>query len=225
MSFDDGDNWQSLQLNLPTTSVRDFEVYGNDLVVGTHGRGFWVIDDIGPLRQITDTVARADAYLFKPADAVNVLQGSDNGTPTQKDEPQAANPPNGASIDYYLKTAATGPVTIEIQDAAGGCLALFASDPASAPACAGAAAGRGAAFGRGGGTRHPEHLGAVASCARAVCQERRHASDHLGARRWRRSRRTRERGRAAGRPVHGEADRQRPDLTQTFDVKPDPRMK
>ena len=212
MSFDDGDNWQSLQLNLPTTSVRDFEVYGNDLVVGTHGRGFWVIDDIGPLRQITDTVARADAYLFKPADAVNVLQGSDNGTPTQKDEPQAANPPNGASIDYYLKTAATGPVTIEIQDAAGACLALFASDPASAPACAGAAAGRGAAFGRGGGTGIPNTSALWRPAPVPFAQQRRHASDYLGARRWRRSWRTRERGRAAGRPVHGEADRQRPDL-------------
>ena len=117
--------------------------------------GIWVIHDIGPLRQITDTVARADAYLFKPAAAVNVMQGSDNGTPTQKDEPQAANPPNGASIDYYLRTAATGPVTIEIQDAGGACLALFTSDPATAPACAGAAGGRGAAFGRGGGTGIP----------------------------------------------------------------------
>ena len=62
VSFDDGDNWQSLQLNLPVTSVRDFEIYGNDLIVGTHGRGFWVIDDISPLRQATDEMARADAY-------------------------------------------------------------------------------------------------------------------------------------------------------------------
>ena len=97
------------------TSVRDFEVYGNDLIVGTHGRGIWVIDDISALRQLTDTVARSDAYLFKPADAINAIQGGDNGTPTQKDEPTAPNPPNGAAIDYYLKTAATGPVTLEIQ--------------------------------------------------------------------------------------------------------------
>ena len=149
LSFDDGDNWQSLQLNLPPTSVRDFEIFGNDLIVGTHGRGFWVIDDISTLRQINDTVARSDAYLFKPADAINVLQGGDNGTPTQKDEPQADNPPNGAAIDYYLKTAATGPVTMEILDGSGACLGVFASDTAAPPPCAGAAAAGGRAFGGG----------------------------------------------------------------------------
>jgi hypothetical protein len=152
LSFDDGDTWQSLQLNLPSTSVRDFEIYGNDLVAATHGRGFWVIDDISPLRQISDAVAQADAYLFKPADAIAVLQGGDNGTPTQKDEPQAQNPPNGASIDYYLKTAATGPVTLQILDASGACLAAFTSDAAPPPACAAAAAGTGrGGAGRGGG--------------------------------------------------------------------------
>ena len=122
--------------------MRDFEIYGNDLIVGTHGRGFWVIDDISPLRQITDAVARADAFLFKPADAIDVMQGGDNGTPTQKDEPTAPNPPAGAAIDYYLKTAATGPVTLEIQDSSGTCLAVFSSDAATARACAGAAAAR-----------------------------------------------------------------------------------
>ena len=70
VSFDDGDNWQSLQLNLPVTSMRDFELYGNDLIVATHGRGFWVIDDISPLRQASDEIANRDAYLFKPADAI-----------------------------------------------------------------------------------------------------------------------------------------------------------
>ena len=128
ISFDDGDNWQPLQLNLPVTSVRDFEIYENDLVVATHGRGFWVIDDISPLRQVNDTVLRADAYLFKPADAINVLQGGDNGTPTQKDEPQTPNPPNGAAIDYYLRTAPSGPVTIEVMDAGGATVARFSSE-------------------------------------------------------------------------------------------------
>ncbi|HEX9367717.1 MAG TPA: hypothetical protein VF921_13895, partial [Vicinamibacterales bacterium] len=131
VSFDEGDNWQSLQLNLPVTSVRDFEVYGNDLIVGTHGRGIWVIDDISPLRQLNAAVARGDAYLFKPADAINAIQGGDNGTPTQHDEPQALNPPNGAAIDYYLKTAGAGTVTLEIQDAGGACLAMFSNDPAT----------------------------------------------------------------------------------------------
>jgi hypothetical protein len=133
ISFDDGDHWQPLQLNLPATSVRDFAVYKNDLIVATHGRGFWVIDDISPLRQITDAVIAADAVLFKPSDAINVIQGDENGTPLQKDEPQAENPPEGAVIDYYLKTAATGPVTLEILDASGASVHTF-STVASPPA-------------------------------------------------------------------------------------------
>ena len=129
VSFDDGDNWQPLQLNLPVTSMRDFEIYGNDLIVATHGRGFWVIDDISPLRQISDAVLRADAYLFKPADAIDVMQGDDNGTPLQKDEPQASNPPDGAILDYWLKSAASGPVTLEILDATGAAVHTFSTDP------------------------------------------------------------------------------------------------
>ncbi len=126
-SLDDGDHWQPLQLNLPTTSVRDFAVYGNDLIVATHGRGFWVLDDISPLRQWSDAVFAADAYLFKPADAINVIQGGDDGTPLQKDEPQAANPPDGAVIDYYLRSAASAPVTLEILDGAGAVLHTFSN--------------------------------------------------------------------------------------------------
>jgi photosystem II stability/assembly factor-like uncharacterized protein len=127
MSFDDGDHWQSLQLNLPPTSVRDFEVHGDDLIVATHGRGFWVIDDISPLRQLTNEVASSPAYLFKPADAVNMFQGGDNGTPLQKDEPQTPNRPNGVLIYYYLKTAPSAPVEIEIDDANG--LMVGSSNP------------------------------------------------------------------------------------------------
>ena len=130
LSLDDGDNWQPLKLNLPVTSMRDFEIYGNDLIVGTHGRGIWVIDDISPLRQLTDAVLASDAFLFKPADAYNYIQGDDNGTPTQKDEPQADNPPAGAFIDYYLKSAARTPVTLEILDASGKVLHTFSSAPA-----------------------------------------------------------------------------------------------
>jgi photosystem II stability/assembly factor-like uncharacterized protein len=140
LSFDDGDTWQSLQLNLPVTSVRDFEIHGDDLIVATHGRGFWIIDDISPLRQITDDVANADAFLFKPAEAILMTQGSDNGTPTQKDEPQAPNPPAGAAIDYYLRRAATGPVTLEILDAAGNAIGRFSNVASSGP---GGGAGRG----------------------------------------------------------------------------------
>ncbi|MFL5487945.1 MAG: WD40/YVTN/BNR-like repeat-containing protein [Gemmatimonadaceae bacterium] len=152
VSFDDGDNWQPLQLNMPVTSVRDFEFYGNDLIVATHGRGFWVIDDISSLRQMSDVVTRDDAYLFKPADAINFVEGSDNGTPLQKDEPQAENPPSGAIIDYYLKRAATTAVTIEVVDANGAVVESFSSDsnaqrvpssrvPAAPAAAPGAAVG------------------------------------------------------------------------------------
>jgi len=141
VSFDDGESWLPLQLNLPPTSVRDFEVYQNDLIVATHGRGFWVIDDITPLRAVEASQLASDAVLFKPSDAIYYNQGGDNGTPLQKDEPQAENPPNGASIDYFLKDAASGPVTLEILDASGQVVHTFSS-VASVEASAGEAGGR-----------------------------------------------------------------------------------
>ena len=97
-------HWQSLQLNLPVTSMRDFEIYGNDLIVGDARPR--LLGHRRHQRAAADQRRRsrgATAYLFKPADAINAIQGGDNGTPTQKDEPQAHNPPNGAYIDYYLK--------------------------------------------------------------------------------------------------------------------------
>jgi photosystem II stability/assembly factor-like uncharacterized protein len=142
LSFDDGDSWQPLQLNLPVTSVRDFEIYEGVLIVATHGRGFWVIDDIAPLRQASDEIAKADVYLFKPSDAINVQQGGDNGTPLQKDEPQAPNPPNAAYIDYYLRSPASSPVTLEILDAAGAVIATHSSDPSRQQQPAGRGGGR-----------------------------------------------------------------------------------
>ena len=151
VSFDDGESWQSLQLNLPATSMRDLEIHGNDLVVATHGRGFWVIDDISPLRLIDDAAMKASAVLFKPADAINAIQGSDNGTPVQKDEPQAENPPNGALIYYCLRTAAPGPVTLEILDAAGAVLTTFTTASNEQPAAGGRAAGQALSTGSGPG--------------------------------------------------------------------------
>ncbi len=133
LSFDEGDTWQSLQLNLPVTSMRDVEFHENDLVLATHGRGFWVLDDISVLRQVNAGTAQAAALLFKPADAIAVVQGGDNGTPWQKDEPQAENAPTGAVIDYYLK-AASGPITIEILDSAGKVLRSVTSAAPAAPA-------------------------------------------------------------------------------------------
>lgn len=127
VSFNDGDDWQPLQLNLPVTSVRDFEIHENDLIVATHGRGFWVIDDIASLRQMEQALAAADAYLFKPSDSITFDQGGDNGTPLQKDEPQAQNPEAGAFIDYYIKSAPSGPVTLEVLDASGAVVGSFAT--------------------------------------------------------------------------------------------------
>lgn len=143
VSFDDGDNWQSIQLNMPVTSMRDFEIYGTDLIVGTHGRGIWIIDDISVLRQINDTVAESTAHLFKPADAIYVAPGDDNGTPTQQDEPHAANPENGAYIDYYLKADRATTVTIDIIDSTGTTLRTFSTAPGAAAPGGGRGGGHG----------------------------------------------------------------------------------
>ena len=117
VSFDDGDHWQSLQLNLPTASVRDLTIHQNDLVIATHGRSFWILDDISPLRQIDTKSAAADVFLFKPARAIRMNAEGFQGTPLPHEIPQAANPPDGAIIDYYLKSAAQGEATLEILDA------------------------------------------------------------------------------------------------------------
>jgi photosystem II stability/assembly factor-like uncharacterized protein len=130
VSFDDGDNWQSLQLNLPPVSMRDLAFHDNDLIVATHGRGFWVLDDVSVLRQVNADVAGANAHLFKPADAIILPPSTDDGTPTQKDEPSAENPPIGAIVDYYLKAAPAGPLTIEILNGSGGVVRRVSSaDP------------------------------------------------------------------------------------------------
>ncbi|HWZ80906.1 MAG TPA: hypothetical protein VNX87_30490 [Candidatus Sulfotelmatobacter sp.] len=101
LSFDDGDHWESLQLNLPVTSVRDLVIHGDDLVIATHGRSFWILDNITPLRQATD-VREAGAWLYRPATAVRIDNAGFMGTPLPPEEPTAENPPNGAMIDYFL---------------------------------------------------------------------------------------------------------------------------
>jgi len=128
VSFDDGDSWQSLQLNMPTTSIRDLVVHGDDLVIATHGRSFWILDDASPLRQMTAQVASADLWLFQPAAAYRVRPGSDQGTPVPMDEPLAENPPDGAVVDYWLKGKTKGPVELEILDSEGALVRRFSSN-------------------------------------------------------------------------------------------------
>jgi photosystem II stability/assembly factor-like uncharacterized protein len=115
VSFDDGDHWQTLQHNLPTTSVRDLNVHGSDLVAATYGRGLWILDDVSPLRQIDNT---RSTTLLKPAEATRVRFDNDPDTPLSIDLPHGDNPPEGAIIYYYLKTPAKE-ITLEIHDAAG----------------------------------------------------------------------------------------------------------
>ncbi len=127
VSFDDGDHWQALRLNLPASAVRDLVVHANDLVVGTHGRSFWILDDVTPLRQIAAAAAATDAYLYRPAPAVRVRWNENTDTPLPPDEPAGKNPPDGAILDYYLAQPATEPVTLEIRDARGELVRRFSS--------------------------------------------------------------------------------------------------
>jgi photosystem II stability/assembly factor-like uncharacterized protein len=118
VSFDDGNQWQPLQLNLPVTSVRDLVVHEDDLVIATHGRSFWVLDQVGPLRQM-DKVPAATAWLFDPDTVYRERPSRFTGTPMPKDEPTAPNPPFGACLDYVLARKPAQPVTLTIRDAGG----------------------------------------------------------------------------------------------------------
>lgn len=117
VSFDDGDRWQSLQLNLPASSMRDLVVHGDDLVLATYGRSLWILDDIAPLRQANAEAAAADAFFYKPTTAVRVRWDMNQDTPFPADEPTAPNPPEGAILDYVLKTAPSGEISMAIYDA------------------------------------------------------------------------------------------------------------
>ncbi|HJQ71177.1 MAG TPA: glycoside hydrolase [Blastocatellia bacterium] len=126
VSFDDGENWQSLRLNMPATSIRDLVIHEDDIVVGTHGRSFWILDDITPLRQITESVRAAEAHLFKPQVAYRVRRSLNTDTPIPQEEPMGQNPPDGAIINYYLKSDARE-VTLEIRDASNALVRSFSS--------------------------------------------------------------------------------------------------
>jgi photosystem II stability/assembly factor-like uncharacterized protein len=143
VSFDDGDNWQSLRANMPAISVRDLELKDDasclcsDLIAGTHGRGYWILDDVTPLRAaaaIREAAAAGSAYLVKPAPAVRVRFGMNDPTPWPPEWPAGENPPPGALLDYFLASDASGPVTLEILDPAGKMVRTYSSaDPVRSP--------------------------------------------------------------------------------------------
>lgn len=128
ISFNDGDNWQPLQLNLPIVSVRDLAVHQNDLVAATHGRAFWALDDLSPLQQMSETVLDSSAHLFEPERAVRIRRSENSDTPLPPEEPQGTNPPSGAIIDYYLRENVRGPIELEILDKSGNIVRRFSSD-------------------------------------------------------------------------------------------------
>jgi hypothetical protein len=127
VSFDDGDHWQSLRLNMGASSIRDLIIKGDDLCVATHGRGFWILDNITPLRQLQDSIKNAPAMLLRPQTAWRVRWNTNSDTPLPPDEPAGENPPDGATIDYYIGAGGSGPATMEIKDEAGAVVRRYSS--------------------------------------------------------------------------------------------------
>jgi len=128
VSFDGGANWEALRLNMPASSARDIVIKDNDLVAATHGRGFWILDNITPLRQLDRS--KINSLLFKPQIALRVRDNLNPDTPLPPDEPAGENPPDGAMIDYFLAKDVTGPVTIEIKDSKGQSVRKYSSNDA-----------------------------------------------------------------------------------------------
>lgn len=128
VSFDDGDHWQSVRQNMPATSVRDLLVKDNDLVSATHGRGFWIMDDITPLRQLRSAMESAQPKLFAPETAMRVRWDTNTDTPIPPDEPAGQNPPEGAMLDYFLPASYSGPIALEIRDASGAVIRRYSSN-------------------------------------------------------------------------------------------------
>jgi photosystem II stability/assembly factor-like uncharacterized protein len=133
VSFDDGDHWQPLQLNLPAAPVHDLVVKDNDLVIATHGRSFWILDNLAPLREITAEVAQSSVHLFKPETAVRIRRNINEDTPLPPETPAGKNPPTGAIIDYYLAAAPEGEVTLEILNGDGKLVRRYSNNDKSAP--------------------------------------------------------------------------------------------
>jgi photosystem II stability/assembly factor-like uncharacterized protein len=140
VSFNDGTSWRPLQNNLPASSIRDLVIHGDDLVVATHGRAFWILDDIAPLRELNDNTTDQNAHLFTPAHAIRVRRSENHDSPLPPDTPVGTNPPAGAIFDYFLKSpaAATDLITLEIRDHRGNVVRKYSSadkepEPAAAP--------------------------------------------------------------------------------------------
>jgi photosystem II stability/assembly factor-like uncharacterized protein len=127
VSFDDGDHWQSLRLNMPATSIRDLVIKDDDIVVGTHGRSFWILDDISPLRQLSTSSLKSMAILYQPQTAYRIRWNLNTDTPIPQEEPAGQNPPDGAIINYYLGENVKGEVVLEISDANGKLVRRFSS--------------------------------------------------------------------------------------------------
>jgi photosystem II stability/assembly factor-like uncharacterized protein len=127
ISFDDGEHWQSLRLNMPATSIRDLVIKDDDIVVGTHGRSFWILDNITSLRQMAAQTLSSNV-LFKPQTAMRVRWNMNTDTPIPQEEPAGQNPPDGAMIDYYLPNNETGEVKLEIIDKSGTTIRRYSSN-------------------------------------------------------------------------------------------------
>lgn len=131
VSFDDGDHWQELQLNLPTSDVQDITVHGNDLIAATYGRALWILDDLSPLRQASADIANSSAYLLRPAETIRARWDNDQETPLPPEFPAGKNPPDGVIFNYFLKAPPKGELTLEIHDGQGNLVRRFTS--AAAP--------------------------------------------------------------------------------------------
>jgi hypothetical protein len=129
VSFDDGEQWGTLQQNMPTVSVRDMIVHGDDLVAATYGRAFWILDDLTPLRQINDQVAKSKVHLFQPGTAIRLRNDMNQDTPLPPEMPAGDNPPTGAILDYYFRSAPSGDVSIAIYDQKGQLVRQLSSKP------------------------------------------------------------------------------------------------
>lgn len=127
VSLDEGEHWQSLRLNMPATSIRDLVIKENDLVVGTHGRSFWILDNIAPLRELNTIVYNNPITLHRPASAWRVRWSMYTDTPVPQEEAAGENPPDGAIIDYYINQNITDDITLEISDAKGNLVRKFSS--------------------------------------------------------------------------------------------------